>query len=116
MTQPTQLVQGIRPLYVSVTIPANAGTAVTLLSLVSSSIPTGWSIVGAKVCKQINSGGTATDRSAFIAGNSTSSLPRTVDAGVELDVPCTEVLAYTFVKAITGAAITAVIEAYLVVK
>ena len=100
----TTLAQRVRR--VSVTIPGSAGTAVTLLSLVLSSLTPAdkHNVLGGKV------NACAAD---YTAGDSTTSLPLTVGAGFTYTEPASDFLKSTYVKASAAGTITATISIWL---
>lgn len=99
MTDNTQRTQSVRCIRATITIPAAAGTARTILDL---SGDTTHSFIGCKILKKDTSG---SDRAAFSAGDSTSNLPQYVVAGEEYYEPGYRDQAYTYIKAASGAAI-----------
>lgn len=105
----TQHVQGAQFFAPEVSIPANASTAVTVLSLVTASIPSGQQAIGFKINGTTSAGA---QRSAIIYGDSTTNLKGYSVAGADCAPPVVD-LASVFVKAASGGAVTATIEIYV---
>lgn len=117
MPAATQQVQANRVKRCSITIPANAGTAVTLESLCLAATYTG----GAKVLKpqdtpNIIGGAITVLPAAAVVGDNAADLPQTLAILTSPAVhtePAVNYLKNTFIKAAAGGAISAVVSVYL---
>lgn len=108
MPDPTMAVQGRRVRRLLVTIPANAGAAVTLRSLVETELALTndvGNIIGGKVWPA---------SAAYHAGDSASSLPIAVALNTTYTEPCTKFLELTYVKADAGAIASVPVSIYLI--
>lgn len=114
MPAATQQVQGNRVKRCPITIPANAGTAVTLESLCLAATYTGGErVLTPRDVHNIVGGAVKSLPAAIIAGDNATDLPETVLAGTVYSEPAVNFLKATFVKAAAGAAISAVVSVYL---
>lgn len=89
---------------VEITIPAAAGTASPISTLAGLSETELARVIGCKICAFSALG---VSRAAFVAGESTTSLLQYVPAGEDYYEPSLSDAGRSFVKAASGAAITA---------
>jgi hypothetical protein len=91
---------------ISISIPAAAGTAVTLYSLVAPSLGLAdtYNIIGARINPTTAN---------YNVGDTAATQPLTIATPAAYEEPAINVLQATFVKASAGAAVTAVVSVYL---
>lgn len=88
-------VQAVTCKRVSVTIPATGSTADTLASLASLTADEKGRCIGVKVCAKDTTGAA---RAAFVAGDSTASLPQSVASDTAYYEPAARDAVATYVK------------------
>lgn len=106
-------VQANRVRRVAITIPANAATAVTLESLAVAALNAVRAGEGDRERPWIMGGSVSGNTAAYIAGDSTTSLPLVIGVGAVYYEAAVNVLAATYVKAAAGGAVAAVLSIYL---
>ncbi len=107
MSGASRITLASRVLYFEISIPAAAGTAATLWSLISANMPnneTYTNIIGGRINYA---------SAAYVAGSSTTSLPIAVSTDHFLEEPAANFITNTYVKAASGAAITAGLSVWL---
>lgn len=96
-----------RVLYFQITIPAAAGTAATLWSLISSQMPNN------EMYTNIIGGRVDAPSAAYVAGSSTSSLPISIETTHRFEEPSANFITNTYVKAASGNAFTVGLSVWL---
>lgn len=98
---------------VSVTIPGSASAAVTLQSLVVAALNAINAAEGDALLPYLMGGRVHAAAAAYVAGDSTASLPVTVALGTVYEEPTVDFLRNTFVKASGAGSIAATISVYM---
>lgn len=117
MPAASQQVQSNRVKRCSITIPANAGTAVTLESLcLAATYASGEKVLTPRDTLNIIGGAITVLPAAAIVGDNAANLPHTLAILTSPAVhtePAVNYLKNTFIKASSGGAISAVVSVYL---
>lgn len=110
MTAELNFCQANKVIRRTVTIPAAAGTAATLSSLASFTDDQQRNCIGCKIMGKDASGG---DRAALLSGDSTASLLQYTAAAADYVEPCRQDDLFTFHRANSGGAVTAIAVFYM---